>query len=59
MREKILLTIELLREELKELIEEKGSFVDEEVIKKSQELDKLLNKFSNYMKEQNFTNSGN
>jgi len=47
----ILKAIEQLRKELKELIEEKDGLLDKEVIKKSQELDKILNKYMRYLRD--------
>jgi len=39
--------LEQLREDLYQLVEKKGSFLDEEVLKKSQEIDELLNLINN------------
>lgn len=47
----LLKNIELLRAELELLIEEQG--IDEEVIKKSKELDEYITKYYMYIKELN------
>ena len=44
-KKNILKKIEQLREELHKLVEKKDGYIDDEVVKKSKELDKLLNKY--------------
>ncbi len=45
-------TIEQLRQQLQELVQQKGTFLDDEVIKKSQELDRKLNEYEKLLKKQ-------
>lgn len=47
-KKEVLELINKLREELNNLISTKGDLLDEEVIKKSQELDELLNTYKKY-----------
>ena len=48
---RLLKKIEQLRQELHELTKEKGSFKNDEVYKKSTELDKLLNEYLKQIEE--------
>ncbi|OWZ82745.1 aspartyl-phosphate phosphatase Spo0E family protein [Natranaerobius trueperi] len=47
--EKLDKKIDKLREELTDLIEQKGDFNDDEVIEKSEELDTALNEYTKYL----------
>lgn len=44
-KDKLTVAIELLREDLQNLMLDKSDFLDEEILKKSKKLDKLLNKY--------------
>ncbi len=46
-KQEIINKIETLRSEIKELVKQRGTLNDDDVIKKSQELDSLLNKYKN------------
>lgn len=48
--EEVLETIEKLRKEMQELVKKKRIFIDEEVVKKSRELDNLLNEYLEMLK---------
>lgn len=45
--QEIINKIEILRSQIKELVQQRGTFNDDDVIKKSQELDSLLNQYNN------------
>ena len=51
-KKELLKRIEKLREELHKLVENKDGNVDDEVVKKSEELDNVLNKYQSLFEEE-------
>ncbi|GAV24965.1 Spo0E family sporulation regulatory protein-aspartic acid phosphatase [Carboxydothermus islandicus] len=53
----LLKTIELLKAELAQLVDEAAEFTDPEVVKKSQELDRVLIEYYQFLKSVNKENT--
>jgi len=46
----LLMAIEQMRDELQDLIKQKNNIMDEEILQKSQDLDRLLNVYADILK---------